>query len=94
MIKNYYADKRARYFPPVRIYFFTSAIAFLIISLSFQDSLEGASEKLSDSLENNKKDSAGLISFKINGEKVDTSNFFSSTNIPNLTYENFDSLYK
>lgn len=56
VVKNYNADKRARYFPPVRIYFFTGAIFFIILNFAFQNSVENVSEKVAESLKNNKKD--------------------------------------
>ncbi len=93
VIKNYNADKRARYFPPVRIYFFTSAICFLILSLSFHDKLETASEKLSDNLKHNVKDTTGAIRIQINSSDTDSSMYKKLAEMPNLTYNKLDSVY-
>jgi|GEM_PF-2714828 len=56
VVKNYNADKCAHYFPPVRIYFFTGAIFFIILNFAFQNSVEKVAEKVAESLKNDKKD--------------------------------------
>lgn len=92
VVKNYNVDKRDRYFPPVRIYFFTGAIFFIILNFAFQNSLEKVSEKVAESLKNNKKDTT--IGFKPNVRRSDSAEFVKLKALPNLTLEKIDSLYR
>ena len=91
VIKNYNDDKRARYFPPVRIYFFTSFIFFLILTVSFQKNLDSASESFSTALKNNRKDTSAPV--KINIQGLDSLELKEVSDIPNLTLEKIDSFF-
>ncbi len=91
VIKNYNDDKRARYFPPVRIYFFTSFIFFLILSYSVQDKVETTSEVIANGIKNPSRDSLGNSHLLVNNKDL-SSQYFVLKDIHNLSISQIDSV--
>ncbi len=90
VIKNYNDDKRVRYFPPVRIYFFMSFIFFLILNYTFQIKVELNSTVIESDLKTQKEDSI-KNRFIIRYTDL-TSQYLALKDVHNLTLSQVDSV--
>ncbi len=93
VIKNYNDDKRARYLPPIRIYFFMSFIFFIILSYTYQSKVESQSETIGNALKKETEVAPENSNFKINNNDV-ASQYLALKNVHNLTLSQVDSVNK